>query len=147
MTLASNRGAVERAVADADLVIGAVLVPGGRAPTVVTESMIEGMRAGSVVVDVAIDQGGCIEGIHETTHTDPVYVRHDVIHYAVGNIPGAVPHTSTYALTNATLPYLRELATRGLDAAIAADPALARGVNTRDGAVTHPAVAEALGVS
>jgi alanine dehydrogenase len=144
MTLASNRGAVERAVAEADLVIGAVLVAGGRAPTVVTESMIEGMRAGSVVVDVAIDQGGCIEGIHETTHTDPVYVRHDVIHYAVGNIPGAVPHTSTYALTNATLPYLLELASKGLDRAIADDPALAHGVNTRNGKVTHPAVAEAL---
>jgi alanine dehydrogenase len=147
MTLASNRGAVERAVADADLVIGAVLVPGGRAPIVVTESMITGMKAGAVVVDVAIDQGGCIEGIHETTHTDPVYVRHDVIHYAVGNIPGAVPHTSTYALTNATLPYLLELATKGLDAACRDDPALAHGVNTRDGKVTHPAVAEALGIS
>jgi alanine dehydrogenase len=145
MTLASNRGAVERAVADADLVIGAVLVPGGRAPTVVTESMIEGMRAGSVVVDVAIDQGGCIEGIHETTHTDPVYVRHDVIHYAVGNIPGAVPHTSTYALTNATLPYLLELATKGLEQARQQDPALAHGVNTMNGKITHPAVAEALG--
>jgi alanine dehydrogenase len=147
MTLASNRGAVERAVAEADLLIGAVLVPGGRAPTVVTESMIEGMRAGSVVVDVAIDQGGCIEGVHETTHTDPVYVRHDVIHYAVGNIPGAVPHTSTYALTNATLPYLLELATKGLDRATQADPALAHGVNTRNGKITHPAVAEALGIS
>jgi alanine dehydrogenase len=146
MTLASNRGAVERTVADADLVIGAVLVPGGRAPTVVTADMIEGMHAGSVVVDVAIDQGGCIEGIHETTHTDPVYIEHDVIHYAVGNIPGAVPHTSTYALTNATLPYLLELATKGLAGACEADPALTHGVNTLHGAVTHPAVAEALGV-
>ena len=127
--------------------IGAVLVPGGRAPIVVTEATIKGMRAGAVVVDVAIDQGGCIEGIHETTHTDPVYVRHDVIHYAVGNIPGAVPHTSTYALTNATLPYLLELATKGLDAAIAADPTLAHGLNTRNGKITHPAVAEALAVS
>ena len=147
MTLASNRGAVERAVADADLLIGAVLVPGGRAPTVVTESMIEGMRAGSVVVDVAIDQGGCIEGIHETTHTDPVYVKHDVIHYAVGNIPGAVPNTSTYALTNATLPYLLDLATKGVDKALRDDPALAHGLNTRHGEITHPAVAEALGIS
>jgi alanine dehydrogenase len=144
MTLASNRGAVERAVADADLVIGAVLVPGGRAPTVITEDMVEGMRAGSVLVDVAIDQGGCIEGVHETTHADPVYVRHDVIHYAVGNIPGAVPHTSTYALTNATLPYLLALATKGLDVALANDPALAHGLNTRDGKIAHPAVAEAL---
>ncbi|MEY2433949.1 MAG: alanine dehydrogenase [Acidimicrobiaceae bacterium] len=147
MTLASNRGAVERTVAEADLLIGAVLIPGGRAPKVVTESMVEGMKAGSVVVDVAIDQGGCIEGIHETTHSDPVYVRHDVIHYAVGNIPGAVPHTSTYALTNATLPYLLELATKGLDTACREDPALAHGVNTRDGKVTHPAVAEALDLS
>ena len=144
MTLASNRGAVERAVAEADLVIGAVLVPGGRAPVVVTETMVEGMRPGSVIVDVAIDQGGCVEGIHETTHTDPVYVRHDVLHYAVGNIPGAVPHTSTYALTNATLPYLRELAMKGLDAALHDDPALAGGLNVKDGRVTHPAVAEAL---
>jgi alanine dehydrogenase len=147
MTLASNRGAVERAVADADLLIGAVLVPGGRAPTVVTESMVEGMRPGSVVVDVAIDQGGCIEGIHETTHTDPIYVKHDVIHYAVGNIPGAVPNTSTYALTNATLPFLLELATKGVDKAMQRDPALAHGLNTRNGEITHPAVAEALGVS
>ena len=147
MTLASNRGAVERAVADADLVIGAVLVPGGRAPVVITEAMVDGMRAGSVVVDVAIDQGGCVEGIRETTHTDPVYMRHDVVHYAVGNIPGAVPHTSTYALTNATLPYLLELATKGLDKAIADDPALAHGLNTRDGSVTHPAVSEALALN
>jgi alanine dehydrogenase len=145
MTLASNRGTVERSVAEADLVIGAVLVPGGRAPTVITEDMIEAMKRGSVLVDVAIDQGGCIEGIRETTHTDPVYVRHGVIHYAVGNIPGAVPHTSTYALTNATLPYLLELATLGLAEACRRDPALAHGVNTLHGKITHPAVAEALG--
>ena len=116
MTLASNRLAVERAVADADLVIGAVLVPGGRAPVVVTDAMVRSMRPGSVIVDCAIDQGGCVEGIHETTHADPVYERHGVLHYAVGNIPGAVPHTSTYALTNATLPYALALATRGVDA-------------------------------
>ena len=146
MTLASNRGAVERAVAEADLLIGAVLVPGGRAPVVVTESMVEGMRPGSVLVDVAIDQGGCIEGIHETTHTDPVYVRHGVLHYAVGNIPGAVPYTSTYALTNATLPYLRDLAVKGIDRAIQEDPALASGVNVRAGQIVHAAVAQALGV-
>jgi alanine dehydrogenase len=146
MTLASNRGAVERAVAEADLLIGAVLVPGGRAPIVVTDSMVEGMRPGSVVVDVAIDQGGCVEGIHETTHTDPVYVRHGVLHYAVGNIPGAVPHTSTYALTNATLPYLRDLAVKGIDGATHDDPALAAGVNVRNGQIVHAAVAQALGV-
>ena len=100
-----------------------------------------------MIVDVAIDQGGCVEGIHETTHDDPVFERHGVLHYAVGNIPGAVPNTSTYALTNATLPYLVALATKGVRAACAEDPALALGVNTIDGAVTHPAVATALGVS
>jgi alanine dehydrogenase len=145
LTMASNRGSVERAVAGADLVIGAVLVPGGRAPIVVTDEMVRGMRRGAVIVDVAIDQGGCVEGIHETTHTDPVYERHGVIHYAVGNIPGAVPHTSTYALTNATLPYLLDLAGQGLAAACARDPALALGVNTLAGEVTHAVVAEALG--
>ena len=124
-----------------------MLVPGGRAPTVVTESMIEGMRAGSVVVDVAIDQGGCIEGIHETTHTDPVYVRHDVIHYAVGNIPGRGAAHVDLRAHQRTLPYLLELATKGLDRALQGDPALAHGLNTRNGKITHPAVAEALGIS
>ena len=146
-TLASNRGTVERSVADADLVIGAVLVPGGRAPLVVTDEMVQGMRPGTVLVDVAIDQGGCIEGMRETTHDDPVFERHGVIHYAVGNMPGAVPHTSTYALTNATLDKVRALATTGLPAACAADPALAAGVNVLAGHVTHAAVAMALGVS
>jgi alanine dehydrogenase len=146
LTLASNKGAIERAVADADLLIGAVLVPGGRAPIVVADEMVAAMRPGSVVVDVAIDQGGCVEGIRETTHTDPVYVDHGVIHYAVGNIPGAVPHTSTYALTNATLPYLVELAIHGVAEATRRDPALRHGVNTCGGSITHPAVAEALGV-
>jgi alanine dehydrogenase len=147
MTLASNRGAVERAVADADLVIGAVLVPGGRAPMVVTEEMVEGMRPGAVIVDVAVDQGGCIETTRETTHDEPVYEVHGVVHYAVGNMPGAVPHTSTYALTNATLPYVLEVAERGLRAAVEGDAALRRGVTTVGGQVTNPAVAEALGVS
>jgi len=145
-TLASNRLAVERAVAEADLVIGAVLVPGGRAPVVVTDAMVAGMRPGAVVVDIAIDQGGCIEGIHETTHAAPVYERHGVLHYAVGNIPGAVPHTSTYALTNATLPYVVALATRGVLQAVADDPELGGGVNTAGGDVVNPAVAEALGL-
>ena len=145
MTLASNRGTVERGVAEADLVIGAVLVPGGRAPMVVTEDMVRGMKPGSVIVDVAVDQGGCIETTRETTHDDPVYVVHDVIHYAVGNIPGAVPHTSTYALTNATLPYVLELAERGVRGAVEHDPALRLGVTTVAGRVTNPAVAEALG--
>ena len=144
MTLASNRGAVERAVAEADLVVGAVLVAGGRAPIVVTEDMVRGMRARSVIIDVAIDQGGCVEGIRETTHSEPVYVRHGVLHYAVGNIPGAVPHTSTYALTNATLPYVVTLADNGLDRAAEMDPAIAHGINTRKGAVVNPVVADAL---
>ena len=145
MTLASNRGAVARAVAEADLLIGAVLVPGGRAPTVVTQDMVRGMRPRSVIVDVAIDQGGCVEGIRETNHADPVYERHGVLHYAVGNIPGAVPHTSTYALTNATLPYVLEVAERGVRGAIERDPALLGGVNTAGGRVTNPVVAGALG--
>ncbi|MEW6153433.1 MAG: alanine dehydrogenase [Actinomycetota bacterium] len=145
MTLASNRGAVERAVAKADLVIGAVLVPGGRAPVVVTEAMVMGMRDRAVIVDVAVDQGGCVATTRETSHADPVYRVHGVLHYAVGNVPGAVPHTSTYALTNATLAYVVELANLGVRDAAAADPALRRGVNTVGGRVTNPAVAEALG--
>jgi len=144
-TLTSNRGQVERAVEQADLVIGAVLVPGGRAPVVVTEEMVRSMKPGSVVVDIAIDQGGCIETSHETTHHDPTFVVHDVVHYAVGNMPGAVPHTSTYALTNVTLPYLAELARLGVREAVSVDPALALGVNTAGGSVVNAAVAEALG--
>jgi alanine dehydrogenase len=146
MTLASNRGAVARAIADADLVIGAVLVPGGRAPVLVTEDMLKTMKDASVIVDCAIDQGGCVESIRETTHADPVYEVHGVLHYAVGNVPGAVPNTSTYALTNATLPYAIELATRGPKDAVEADAALALGVNTCNGKVPNAAVAEALGV-
>jgi alanine dehydrogenase len=144
MTLASNHGSVERSVAQADLVIGAVLLAGRRAPVVVTDDMVRSMQPRSVLVDVAIDQGGCVEGIHETTHDDPVFERHGVLHYAVGNIPGAVPNTSTYALTNATLPYLVALATQGVAGACQADPALALGVNTLGGAVTHEAVAASL---
>ena len=144
-TLASNRGNIERVVADADLVIGAVLVPGGRAPVVVTESMVQAMKPGAVLVDAAIDQGGCIETTHETTHEDPVYLQHDVLHYAVGNMPGAVPNTSTYALTNVTLPYLAELARLGVADAVRADAPLALGVNTLGGEVVNPAVAEAVG--
>jgi alanine dehydrogenase len=146
MTLASNRAAVARAVADADLVIGAVLVPGGRAPVVVTRDMVETMRPGAVIVDCAIDQGGSIEGIRETNHSDPVYDVGGVLHYAVGNVPGAVPNTSTYALTNATLAYAVDLAGRGVRAAVSDDPALAGGVNTCAGHVPNAAVAEALGM-
>jgi alanine dehydrogenase len=145
MTLASNRGSVERSVEQADLVIGAVLVAGRRAPVVITDEMVQGMQQRSVIVDVAIDQGGCVEGIYETTHDEPVFERHGVLHYAVGNIPGAVPHTSTYALTNATLPYLVALAAQGVTDACAADPALALGVNVVAGEITHEGVAEAIG--
>ena len=143
ITLASNRGAVERTIAEADLVIGAILVAGGRAPVVVTEDMVRSMRPGSVIVDVAVDQGGCIETTRETTHNDPVYEKHGVIHYAVGNMPGAVPFTSTYALTNATLPYVLEVALGPRQAALG-DPALAGGFNTVAGHVTNEAVATAL---
>jgi alanine dehydrogenase len=145
VTMASNRGAIERSVAEADLVIGAVLVAGGRAPMVVTEEMVAAMKPGAVIVDVAVDQGGCIETTRETTHTDPTYVLHDVVHYAVGNMPGAVPHTSTYALTNATLPYIMEVAVSGPAEAARRDPAIAAGVNVVGGAVTNAVVAEALG--
>jgi alanine dehydrogenase len=146
MTLASNRGAVERTVMEADLVIGAVLVAGGRAPVVVTEDMVRSMQPGAVIVDVAVDQGGCIETTRETTHNEPVYERHGVIHYAVGNMPGAVPYTSTYALTNATLPYILEVAANGALGACDADPALIHGVNTVGGQVTNGPVAEFLGL-
>ncbi len=146
-TLASNRGQVERVVTEADLVIGAVLVAGGKAPIVVDEDLVKAMKPGAVLVDIAIDQGGCIATSHETSHHDPVFEKHGVIHYAVGNMPGAVPHTSTYALTNVTLPYLAELAGRGVTAAIERDPALALGVNTVAGHVTNEIVAEALGRS
>jgi alanine dehydrogenase len=144
LTLASNRGAVARAVAGADLVVGAVLLPGGRAPVLVTDEMVAGMRPRAVIVDIAIDQGGCVETSHETTHADPVYEVHGVLHYCVGNVPGSVPVTSTKALANATLPYLVDLVTRGPQGAAAADPALAAGFNTMAGHVVNPAVAEAL---
>jgi alanine dehydrogenase len=147
MTAASNRGAIERAVIDADLVIGAVLVAGGRAPVVVAEDLVQRMKPRSVIVDVAVDQGGCIATTRETTHDDPIYVVHDVVHYAVGNMPGAVPHTSTYALTNATLPYQLEVAMHGALGAARRDPSIAHGLNTVHGAYANAAVAEALGAT
>ncbi len=143
-TLTSNRGQVERAVEEADLVIGAVLVAGGRAPVVVDEDLVRAMKPGAVIVDIAIDQGGCIATSHETTHKAPVFERHGVLHYAVGNMPGAVPNTSTYALTNVTLPYLVSMARHGLPEAARRDPGLAMGINVMDGSVTNAAVAEAL---
>ena len=143
-TLASNRGSIGRSILDADLVIGAVLVAGGRAPVVVSEDMVRSMKRGAVIVDVAVDQGGCIETTRETTHTDPVYVQHGVVHYAVGNMPGAVSHTSTYALTNVTLPYQLEVARNGARSAVEKNRALAHGLNTHHGHVTYEAVATAL---
>lgn len=146
LTLASNRLSLEETVTSADLVIGAVLVPGAVAPVVVTEETVKEMRPGSVLVDISIDQGGCFETSHMTTHSDPTYVVHDVVHYCVGNMPGAVPHTSTYALTNATLPYVVELAEKGLERAVRDDPALAKGVNTYKGSTVYQPVAEAHGL-
>ena len=138
--------AIAQAVAEADLVIGAVLIAGARAPRLVTEQMIKTMEPGSVVVDVSIDQGGCIETAKPTTHDKPTYVVHDVIHYGVANMPGAVPRTSTYALTNATIPFVTKLADKGLEGAIKDEPWMVSGVNTYKGTVPHPAVAEALEV-
>ena len=143
-TLASNRGSIERALIDADLVVGAVLVAGARAPIVVSEDMVRSMKPGSVIVDVAVDQGGCIATTHETTHTDPIYMQHGVVHYAVGNMPGAVPYTSTYSLTNATLPYQLEVARLGARSAVAHSEALRHGLNTARGHITNDVVAREL---
>jgi alanine dehydrogenase len=143
MTIASNQLAVEEAVISCDLVIGAVLVPGARAPKIVSEQVVKDMKPGAVVVDISIDQGGCFETSRMTTHSDPTYVVHDVVHYCVGNMPGAVPHTSTYALTNATLPYVIALANKGLTAAVHDDPHLALGVNVYKGSVVYEPVAQA----
>ena len=144
-TVASNAYEVERAVLGADLVIGAVLVPGAKAPKVVSNDLVKRMKPGSVLVDIAIDQGGCFEDSHPTTHADPVYRVHNSVFYCVANMPGAVPNTSTYALTNVTLPYAVELANRGWRDALRADPALAGGLNTHDGHVTNAPVAAAHG--
>ncbi|MCT0203165.1 alanine dehydrogenase [Synechococcus sp. CS-603] len=144
--LVSSRTLIERLVPSADLLIGAVLTPGGRAPTLVDEDLVRRMKPGSVIVDVAIDQGGCIATSRETTHTDPVVTIHGVQHYAVGNMPGAVPFTSTEALMSVTLPYIVGIAGRGLLEAVTERPELLSGLNTVDGAVCHPGVAKALGV-
>ncbi len=144
-TLASQRRNITEAVRRAELVIGAVLIPGARAPRLVSEEMVASMAPGSVVVDIAVDQGGCIETIHPTTHSQPTYTLHGVVHYGVPNVPGAVPRTSTYALSNATLPYVLALAQHGFEGAIRADRALARGVNTAYGEIIHAAVAQAQG--
>ena len=146
-TVASNAYEVERAVMDADMVIGAVLVPGAKAPTLVTNEQVSRMKPGSVLVDISIDQGGCFEDSRPTTHDDPTYPVHNSVFYCVANMPGAVPHTSTYALTNVTLPYAVELANLGWREALKADPALALGLNTHGGHVTYGPVAEAHGLS
>jgi alanine dehydrogenase len=146
LTLASNRLSVEETVVSADLVIGAVLIPGALAPKIVTEDVVKEMKAGSVIVDISIDQGGCFETSRMTTHSDPTYAVGDVVHYCVGNMPGAVPHTSTYALTNATLPYVVALADNGLVDAVRGDPTLAKGVNVHKGSVVYEPVAEAHGL-
>jgi alanine dehydrogenase len=145
-TLFSNRANIARAVAASDLLIGAVYVRGRRAPVLVTEAMVETMQPGSVVADVAVDQGGCIATTHATTHSDPTYVVHDVIHYGVANMPGAVPRTSTFALTNTTLPFVEHMAEAGVTNAIREDPTLAAGVNIWRGEIVCDGVAESLGV-
>ncbi len=143
MTLGSNSLNIAESIRQADLVIGAVLIKGAAAPKLVTRAMISSLSPGSVVVDVAVDQGGCIETSRPTTHSDPIYLVDDVIHYCVTNMPGAVPYTSTLALNNATLPYMLRLANMGAEAAIGDDPALAMGVNSYQGHITYAAVAEA----
>ena len=142
-TIYSNAETLEEHVLSADVVVGGVLIPGASAPKLVTEEMIKAMRPGSVVVDVAIDQGGCIATAHGTTHADPTYVLHDVVHYAVTNMPGAVPHTSTYALNNATLPFILAIADKGPERAMAEDAYLRNGLNVMAGKITYRAVAEA----
>jgi alanine dehydrogenase len=146
-TVASNAYEVERAVLDADLVIGAVLVAGAKAPVLVSNELVSRMKPGSVLVDIAVDQGGCFEDTRPTTHDDPTFRVHESVFYCVANMPGAVPNTSTHALTNVTLPYVMALANSGTAAAVAADPALARGVNVVDGQVVLAEVAEAHGMA
>lgn len=145
-TMASNSYNIAEAARNADLLVGGVLIKGARAPRLVTREMISTMNPGSVVVDVAVDQGGCVETIHVTTHSDPVYIVDGVVHYGVANMPGAVPRTSTLALSNATLPYVLRLARNGAEHSMAADPGIAKGLNTYEGKVTYQAVAEAFGL-
>ncbi|HZK04422.1 MAG TPA: alanine dehydrogenase [Actinomycetaceae bacterium] len=140
----SSRLAIRQLITEADLVIGSVLIPGARAPRLVTNDMVADMKPGSVLVDIAIDQGGCFEDSRPTTHSDPVFRVHQSLFYCVANMPGAVPHSSTYALTNATLPYVLRIANASWQHALRADPALAEGLNTFGGSVTHPGVAQAL---
>lgn len=145
-TVVSNAFELEKACLEADLVIGAVLIPGAKAPKLVTNELVSRMKPGSVLVDIAIDQGGCFEDSRPTTHAEPTFRVHNSVFYCVANMPGAVPNTSTYALTNATLPYILELANRGWAEALRRDPALAKGLNTHDGKVVYREVAESLGL-
>jgi alanine dehydrogenase len=145
-TVASNKFEIQRAVLDADLVIGAVLVPGAKAPKLVTNDLVSRMKPGAVLVDISVDQGGCFEDSRPTTHAEPTYRVHDTVFYCVANMPGAVPHTSTYALTNVTLPYVIALADRGWRDALRRDHPLALGLNTHDGHIVYPEVAEAHGL-
>ena len=144
--LYSTRYSIRKQIKDADLVIGAVLLHGAKAPSLIMEEDVKTMKRGSVIVDVAVDQGGCVDTIRPTTHGDPIYTVHDVIHYGVTNMPGGVPRTSTLALTNATLPYAQNLADLGWRGACSRDPALAKGVNIVDGRITYPGVADAFGL-
>ncbi|RNG12175.1 alanine dehydrogenase, partial [Streptomyces botrytidirepellens] len=145
-TIASNAYELEKAVLEADLVIGAVLIPGAKAPKLVTNELVSRMKPGSVLVDIAIDQGGCFEDSRPTTHAEPTFTVHNSVFYCVANMPGAVPNTSTHALTNATLPYIVELANRGWREALRRDAALAKGLNTHEGQVVYGPVAEAHGL-
>lgn len=146
-TLVSNPFNIAEAVAESDLVIGAVLIPGAKAPKLVSERMIESMSPGSVIIDVAIDQGGIFETVDRiTTHENPIYIKHDIVHYAVANMPGAVPRTSTIALTNATMPYVLQIANKGINQAVIDSPALKSGVNTMKGHLVYEAVAAGFGV-
>jgi len=145
-TLSANPRNVSQTVRYADAVIGAVLVKGAKAPHVVTRQMVESMKPGSVIVDVSVDQGGCVETTHPTTHSNPTFFVGEVLHYCVANMPGAVPRTSTFGLSNATLPYVIELANLGFKEAVRRDPALAKGVNVCQGHVTYPAVAKTFGL-
>jgi alanine dehydrogenase len=146
VTLMSDRLTLEQRVRESDAVIGSVLLPGAKAPVIVSEEMVASMRPGSVIVDIAIDQGGCVATSRVTTHSDPTYVVHDVVHYCVGNMPGAVPNTSTYALTNVTLPYALDIAGKGLEEAVRQDEVLAGGVNIYAGSVTNEGVSGAHGL-
>jgi alanine dehydrogenase len=146
MTLMSDRLTIEQRVRESDVVVGTVLIPGARAPKLVSRDMVASMRPGSVVIDISVDQGGCIETSRMTTHSDPTYIEEGVVHYCVGNMPGAVPNTSTYALTNVTLPYVMAIAELGLEDALRADPGLAGGLNTYGGMLTNGPVGEAHGL-